>query len=65
MLQEAEAPANHALHPHPKIQEQKLMDNAAVGSAASTKIRPWRNGVTVDGIGEIINCRNRSPRGGV
>jgi len=65
MLHEAEAPAHHALHPHPKIQEQKLMEKTAVGNAASAKIRPWRNGFTLEGIGEIINCRNRSPPGGV
>jgi hypothetical protein len=41
ILQCADAPAHHDLHPQPKIQAQKLMEKAAVGITAVTKARPF------------------------
>lgn len=59
ILQAAEAPAHQALHPQAKIQAQKLIEKAVVGTAAVTKINPRRSGFKREGIGAIINRRNR------
>jgi hypothetical protein len=53
------------LHPQPKIQAQKLMENAAVGMAASAKMRPARSRDASMDMGAIINRRNRFPPAGV
>lgn len=65
MLQAAAAPDHHDLHPQPKIHEQKLMDKAAVGTAASAKIRLREIECGSEGIGAIINRRNRFSLAGV
>jgi hypothetical protein len=65
MLHAAEAPDHHDLHPQPKIQAQKLMENAAVGMAASAKMRPARSRDASMDMGAIINRRNRFPPAGV
>ena len=59
MLQAAEAPAHQARHPQAKVQAQKLIEKAAVGTAAVAKINPRRSGFKREGIGAIINRRNR------
>jgi hypothetical protein len=59
MLQAAAAPAHQALHPQAKIQAQKLIEKAAVGMAAAAKINPRPSGFKREGIGAIINRRNR------
>ena len=53
MLQAVAAPAHHALHPHPKIQAQKLMEKTAVGMAASANTPPLRSGAAGEGMGEL------------
>ena len=64
MLHAAEAPAHQARHPQAKIQAQKLMERAAVGMAAAAKINPRPSGLKREGIGVIINRRNRfAPEG--
>ena len=65
ILQVAAAPVHHDLHPQPKIKAQKLMESAAVGTAANANIRVLggRNGS--EDIGAIINRRNPDPPGGV
>jgi len=64
MLQAAAAPAHHALHPQAKIQAQKLMERAAVGMAAVAKSNHRPSWFKREGIGAIINRRNRfAPEG--
>jgi hypothetical protein len=64
ILQAIEAPAHQARHPQAKIQAQKLIEKAAVGIAAIAKISPRRKGFESEGIGAIINRRNRfAPKG--
>jgi len=57
--------SRHDLHPQPKIHEQKLMENSAVGVAARAKIRLRPADPGSEGIGAIINRRNRLVPGGV
>jgi len=64
-LQLAASPAHHDLHPHPKIQAQKLMERAAVGMAAKANTRARRGQLRGEDIGAIINRRNPVPPGGV
>jgi len=59
ILQDAAEPDHQALHPQAKIQAQKLMEKAAVGITAVAKINPRRERLMGEGIGAIINRRNR------
>jgi len=64
MLQAAAAPVHQPLHPQAKIHAQKLMEKAAVGMAAVAKITTRPSGLKREGIGAIINRRNRfAPEG--
>jgi hypothetical protein len=59
MLQAAEAPAHQALHPQAKIQAQKLIEKVPVRMAAVANVNIRRSGFKREGIGAIINRRNR------
>jgi hypothetical protein len=59
------APFHHDLHPHPKIQAQKLMENTAVETAAKANTTALRAQVPSEDIGAIINRRNPCPPEGV
>jgi hypothetical protein len=54
ILQCADAPAHHDLHPQPNIHAQKLMENAAVGIIAATTVRHFCSVDACETIGAII-----------
>ena len=65
ILHATAAPAHHDLQPHPKIQAQKLMESAAVGTAVKANTTVLRVQLPSEDIGAIINRGNPCPPGSV